>query len=88
MKKLLMHHPILFVRMESPHVRHMTSYYEEDGVSVAQIVKGFVDHLLAKSTNRWRKIKVESSPGKVDQQMAKNNGRIISWQSGPTDGDK
>jgi len=45
------------LRMEAARVRRTTSYYEEDGVSAAQTVKGFADHLLAKSTNRWRKIK-------------------------------
>jgi len=45
------------MRMESPRVRHPTSYYEEDGVNAAETAKGFAEHLLAKSTNRWRKIK-------------------------------
>ena len=45
-------------RMEAAHVRRATSYYDEDGVSAAQTVKGFADHLLSKSSNTWRKIKV------------------------------
>ena len=44
--------------MEAPHVRHSTTHYEEDGEDAAQIVKGYAENLLAKATNRWRKIKV------------------------------
>jgi len=45
------------MRMENPRVRQLTAYYEEDGVDAANTIKGFVEHLLTKSTNRWRKVK-------------------------------
>jgi len=45
------------MRMENPRVRQVTAYYEEDGVDAANTIKGFAENLLAKSTNRWRKIK-------------------------------
>ena len=66
--------------MENPRVRQVTAYYEEDGVDAANTIKGFAENLLAKSTNRWRKIKVRirrTSACKVDQQMAKKKGEDL-----------